>query len=105
MGSGLLFTQKNAGFNVDFEAFYTDIIAFYILIYFLQRVRHRYPADRNSQGPLGVYAQRMLILLLPALILVRISIEVKVLIGTWFTYVTFSQSAYKTLEELSHRLK
>ncbi|NVK05739.1 MAG: histidine kinase [Flavobacteriia bacterium] len=93
IGSGLLFTRNDAGFNVDFGAFYTDIIAFFILIYFLQRIRIKYPADRNSQGPLGVYVQRMLLLLIPALILIRLSIETKVAIGSWFTYVSFSQIA------------
>lgn len=91
IGGSLLFTSQSTVLNPNFGAFYIDILVFFILIYFLQRIRIKYPADRNARGPLGVFMYRMLFMLIPTLILIRLSVELKVLSGSWFTYVTYSR--------------
>lgn len=101
LASGVLFTDSTAIFGLNFGAFYIDIIAFFIMLQALKFLRNRYPADQNSLGPIGVLLQRMLLLLVPIIILIRIAVELKIQSGDWLSFVSFSRiSSYTTVASI-----
>lgn len=93
IAAGIITSVTRDWLTLELSGLYVDIAVFLLLIYLTDYLRKRLPAYRNSLGPIGVLFQRMFILLLPILLLVRLAIQVKVWLGSWYTFISFGTIA------------
>ncbi|KAB2808054.1 sensor histidine kinase [Phaeocystidibacter luteus] len=93
IAAGIITSVTRDWLTLELSGLYIDIAFFLILIYLIEYLRRMFPAYRNSLGPVGVLVQRMFILLIPILILVRLSIQAKVWLGSWYTFISFGTIA------------
>lgn len=91
LAAGLIISSSTNWRGIDFGAMYIDVAFYLVFIFLLSRLRKQRPAERNASGPVGVLFQRLLILAIPIVLLVRVSIILKVSTHQWYSFISFNQ--------------
>lgn len=101
IGAGLSFSLTNDWPILELGAMYIDIAVFFLLILTVRFMRRRRPAIGNAYGPLAIIAERVGILILPVIYLNRFAIQLKVLTGNWYSFISFERISTYTFIMIS----